>query len=331
MNLDYNNNISILINEIGWETEEIYKFQGTPGEDEYFQSFKFCQEALILNKKYGIYPNIFFFRNNSKIDAKAIKKDKYYIIWLNKGIIDLFNRYFVTYFYLDEIDELNKYSSLESQLIDSIGKLMYQSTLHFTFYHELGHLIQFVEKPDLSIAESLNTKAAYSIIKHSEEIDADLFSSICLSTHFYQYFEDYYQGKIDEDSITNYLSILTSTMFIYFLSFDDCRSGFYLKEHSHPHPLIRILSSINTIIGYFKEIMEKKGIISVRIERNKVFAETFRIAEIFIKKFFGESNFLGFNTLLRENLVEIKNYHSELVSEFSSNPNSATNRRNENI
>ena len=67
-----------------------------------------------------------FFRNNSKIDAKAIKKDKYYIIWLNKGIIDLFNRYFVTYFYLDEIDELKKYSSLESQLIDSIGKLMYK-------------------------------------------------------------------------------------------------------------------------------------------------------------------------------------------------------------
>lgn len=330
MSLDYSKYIEYLKKELSISDDEIYDFSGSPGEKEFIENLEFCQEALIKHQKFGISPSYFFYRKYQNIDARAKKKNNNYVISINKGLIEFFYRCFVPYFSLNEFDKLNKYIDLEKKLQEPIGETMYKVLIHFTFYHELGHLIQFVDKNDIELDESLNKNSSYSIESHSNELDADLFSSLCVSTHIYQYFEHYFQGEPNEETMTNYVSILTSPIFIYFLSFPEYGESFYLKEKSHHHPLVRIISVINGIIGYFEHVLNLKGF-NVKIDQKKVIRETFRISEIFTNKFINEPEFKGFMTLLTDNFKEIKKYYDELVSIVLANPCSAINRRNEMI
>ena len=190
MEADYKKVIKNLVNELNFQENEIYDFSGSAGENEFQSNFKFCQGALHLHKEYGIEPYYFYYRDFSEIDAKARKTQGHYLIGINRGIIEFFYRTLVTYFNLQDYDEVYNYIELEEKLANPIGELMYQSILHFTFYHELGHLIQFSKKEIADLCESLIEGADYSIDLHCEELDADLFASISLSTHFYQYFEN---------------------------------------------------------------------------------------------------------------------------------------------
>jgi len=328
--VDYKERIEYLEKELNISKSEIFDFSDTAGENEFISHYKFCQDALLLHKDFGIEPYLIYYKDLSDIDAKARKTKKHYLIIINKGIIEFFNRNLVSYFDLHDYDEVNKYLELENKLTNPIGELMYQSIMHFTFYHELGHLIQFSGKENGELNESLNDGHKYSIDLHCEELDADLFASISLSTHLYQYFERYFIGKPKANDVINYISILSSSVFIYFLSFAEYRNGFYLREKSHPHPLLRILSATARIVDYFQHVLKKKGI-ELEINQQLVFQETFRISEIFINKFFAEKEFQGFLSLMKENLKDIETYYNEMIPIIQGNPSSAINRRNKNL
>ncbi|MBN2836160.1 MAG: hypothetical protein JXR48_14470 [Candidatus Delongbacteria bacterium] len=195
MKVDYKKTVDLLLNEAGISSNEIYDFTDTPGEEEFRNNLDFCQEALERHKNYGIVPSTFYYRDNNSIDARAKKKNGHYLVGLNKGLLEFFDRCFITVFTLSDIDEANKYVEIENKIPDSIGVLMYQVTIHFTFYHELGHLIQFVEREEIENDESLAEETNFSLVTHSEELDADIFSSICVSTHIYQYFEKHANFK----------------------------------------------------------------------------------------------------------------------------------------
>lgn len=324
-------NIDLLINEVGIPEAEIFFILGYAGEEEFLENYKFCQETLDSYHEYGISPSCFYFRDSTDFYANARKtKSGHYLIGINKGIAEFFYRTLVAYFDLDNFDDLQKYRLLEDKLQNPIGELMYQSILHFTFYHELGHLIQFTEFDIKELNESLTDGNEYSISNHCDELDADLFASISLSTHLYQYFEKYFNGEPLKNSVENYISILTSSVFIYFLSFAEYRDGYYLKEKSHPHPLVRIISATARIVDYFQHVLKTKGVETV-INQIDIFKETFRISEIFINKFISEKEYDGFFSLLTENFKEIKEYYDELIELIIGNPNSAVNKRNEQI
>lgn len=327
----FKKNIEFLTKTLGISKSEVFDFLGTAGEEEYLESYNFYQEALAKHADYGVSPSYFYFKDSSDFNAKARKtKDNFYLIEINKGITEFFYRCLVTYFDLDNFDKLNKYKILESKLQNPIGELMYQSIMHFTFYHELGHLIQFTESSEKDLNESLISGCKYSVEEHCEELDADLFASISVSTHIYQYFEKYFNGQPNKDSIESYISILTSSIFIYFLSFAEYRNGYYLKENSHPHPLVRIISATARITDYFEHLLKMKGI-EIKIDQNEIFKETFRISEIFVNRFIEEKEFEGFFNLLTEKMEEIKIYYDELISLIKVNPNYSVNRRNDMI
>lgn len=329
MDVDYKKDIEYLVKVLNFQENEIFDFSDSAGEDEFQSNFTFCKGALQLNKEYGIEPYYFYYRDFSDIDAKARKTQGHYIIGVNRGIIEFFYRSLVTYFNLQNYDEVDKYIELEEKLANPIGELMYQSILHFTFYHELGHLVQFSKKENADLCESLIEGFDYSIDLHCEELDADLFASISLSTHFYQYFENQLKNELCTNDVTNYISILTSSIFIYFLSFAEYRNGFYLKEKSHPHSLLRIISATARIVDYFEHV-SKNNNVELKINQQLVLKETFRISEIFINKFIAENEFQGFLVLMSENLEFVMTYYDELIQIIQKNPNSAINRRNEN-
>lgn len=327
---DYKANIEYLVNVLNFQEYEIFDFSDKVGEDEFESNYQFCQGALFLHREFGIEPCYFYYRDFSDLDAKAIKTQNHYLIGINRGIVESYYRDLVTYFKLQDYDEVHKYIELEEKLANPVGELMYQSILHFTFYHELGHLIQFSGKENGDICESLNDGLDYSIDLHSEELDADLFASISVSTHFYQYLKKQLNKELSANDVTNYISILTSSIFIYFLSFAEYRNGFYLKEKSHPHPILRIISATARIIGYFEHVSKKNNLI-LNIDQQLVLKETFRLSEIFINKSFAKKEFQGFLGILNDNLKYIMLYYSELIEIIQNNPNSAINRRNEKL
>ncbi len=322
----FKENIKLISDKAGITQADIFDFIGTAGEEEFLESYIFYQEALDNHSSYGISPNFFYFKDSTDFNAKARKtKNGVYLIEINRGITEFFYRTLVTYF---DLNNIGNYKFLENKMQNSIGELMYQSIMHFTFYHELGHLIQFTESSEKDLNEYLIKDNNYSINAHCEELDADLFASISVSTHIFQYFEKYFDGQIDKKSLEAYISVLTSSIFIYFLSFAEYRNGYYLKDNSHPHPLVRIISATARIVDYFVYLLKKKGII-VNIEQNEIFKETFMIAEIFVNKYIEEKEFDGFFSLLIDKMKEIKEYYDELISIIKENPNFSVNRRNE--
>ena len=323
--MEYNHVIQQLNEKFGIPNSQIYDFIGTPGEQEYLRLFDYANNELFRFRKHGIEPFFIYFANNSEINAKATKKNGAYIICLNKGLVEHFNRLFA-YFNLSDYAELSKYQIIEDNIKDKFGELIFQSTLLFTFFHELGHLIQFIDNPEAEINELLSSDFK-SIQSHSVELDADLYSALSLSAQFYQYFDKNYKGEKTEETVKQYISILTSSVFLYFLAFNQYRSGYYLKENSHPHPLVRMLSVITHIIQYFEHVMQIKGQ-TVKIDKNIVIKETFYISEIFTKRIYSHFDYQLFETTLSTKFKEIKEYFDELVAVAQSSPKSAINRRN---
>lgn len=324
----YEETLELLENEIGLPPHDLFNYAGSPGVEEFQTYFDFSNLTLHNNYKFGITPSFFYYKDCDERHAKARKIGDNYIIEVNKGLVEFYNRILIAYFDLEDFDNLKRYQDLEAKLGNQIGELMYQSITIFTFYHELGHLIQFTDKHDVESAESLIEGANYSLELHCEELDSDLFASLSLSTHMYQYFEKFMNAEMNNQDVINYVSILTSTVYIYFLSFAEYRNGFYLKNNSHPHPIIRILGITNSIIGYYKQLLDSKGF-NITINELEVFRETFRISEIFVNRFVAEKEFQGFFNVMIDNMAAIREYYEELVINIQGNPNSAINRRNE--
>lgn len=131
-----------------------------------------------------------------------------------------------------------------------------------------------------------------------------------------------------EETVIQYISILSSSIFLYFLAFNDYRTGYYLKEKSHPHPLVRMLSVITHIIQYFEHVMKIKDLF-FNIDIKRVIKETFFISEIFTKRIYSHFDYQLFETLLSTKFEEIRDYFNELVHIAQSSPKSPINRRNE--
>lgn len=323
--MEYSLVIKQLNEKLGIPNSHIFNFNGTPGEEEYLRLFNNANKELLRLSKYGLNPCFFYFADNSEINAYATKKNGTYAICMNKGLVEHFNRLFA-YFNLNEYKELVKYQKIEKNLENKFGELIFQSTLLFTFFHELGHLIQFIDNPEVEINELLSPDIT-SIQSHSVELDADLYGALSLSAQFYKYFDKSFKGEKTEETVQQYISILTSSVFLYFLAFNEYRSGFFLKENSHPHPLVRMLSVITQVIQYFEHVLQIEGL-TIKINSKIVIKETFYLAEIFTKKIYSHFDYQLFETLLSTKFKEIKEYFNELVAIAKSSPKSAINRRN---
>jgi hypothetical protein len=179
----YNEVIEHLEQKLEYQPTFLFDFSTSPGREEYEKFFNFYQGNIERHYEYGFSNGYFFFIDKNEIDARARKIKSCYLIGISKEIVERFGRQFHTYFSVKEIPELNNYLDLEGKLKNSIGELMYHFILHFTFYHELGHLIQFINTGDLEKEESNTSDGIFNITDHIDELDADMFGSICISSH----------------------------------------------------------------------------------------------------------------------------------------------------
>ncbi|MBK8490440.1 MAG: hypothetical protein IPL49_05905 [Saprospirales bacterium] len=263
----------------------VFEYDNSPYADEFDDIFSFYLEDLEYNSKYGIEPSIVFFNTNLSINAWATKYNGYYVISFNMGlIVGLIQMFKEKPGLLDE-KENKEFVDFEKLLDNPIYILMYQNAVHFTFYHEMAHLVQNSDLLENRILEHLDNSEGYSERRHLLELDADEFSSISIGAHVLQYAENMFGDKVTKRQFENLLIIACGSSFLYLLSFRSNQREIYYEKFSHPHPVVRVMWIIFSIAGYCSRSLEAKGI-NLGLDPKEIINRTFDFCGQISKHFF---------------------------------------------
>jgi hypothetical protein len=290
---------------------DILKLEDRQDQDIYLNLFKFCYENLKVNgRKFGIEPSFFFFYDKENhVNAGATCNNGNYIIYISSALVQKLNARLNVERTIFENERLSNYLELSKKISVSLENLMFQSSILFTYYHELAHLIQKKEG-NFSLNEISENLPFFIPEKHLLEYDADLNGCQFVLFHIMEYFEELDNQNKNSENLKNLLSLGLSSILITFLLFfnreidenDKYVDEFYLDQKTHPHTIIRI----SYLIQHFQGVAQENGI---NINIAELLKETFLISEIF----FNSNSFVkNCFDILNENLNEI-NYYTNLL------------------
>ncbi len=290
---------------------DIFDFEDSPFKEEFNKTFEFYYEALLGNSYYGIEPCLLFFKNDYSINAAAGCDNGYYIIYINMGtIVGLINRFRNKTNLLIGCD-IDDYIEFEKLLDVPIRELMYQNTTHFTFYHEMAHLIQKSDLLSNTLYECLDSESDFSIRNHLLELDADQFSSLCIGAHTLQYVKKTFGANLTDDKLEKTLIIICSSALFYILGFKTNKLDIYYKENSHPHPIIRISCIVFHIVGYVTQSMNQEGV-TIKIDIKEVVNKCLDFSNNLSIKKFGENLIENYKDTVGREAINIITYIKEL-------------------
>lgn len=291
--------------------EDIFDFEDSPFKDEYNKTFEFYYETLLRNSFYGIEPCLLFFKNYCSINAAACYENGYYIVSINMGtIVGLINRFKEKTDLLISCD-IDAYIEFEKLLDVPIRELMYQNATHFTFYHEMAHLIQKSNLLANTISENFDSDSGFSIESHLMELDADQFSSLCIGEHTLQYVKKTFGTNITNEKLEMTLIVICSSALFYILGFMTNKFDIYYKTKSHPHPIIRISCIVFHIVGYVTQSLNYDGF-KTNTEMKEVVNKCLDFSNKLALKKFGENLIENYKETLRSEAINIIAYIKEM-------------------
>lgn len=285
----------------------IFEYDSSPYADEFDNVFSFYLENLQHNSRYGIEPSIVFFNSNLSINAWASKHNDIYIISFNMGLVVSLIQMFREKEDLLTEENNKEFFDFEKNLDNPIYILMHMNCVHFTFYHEMGHLVQKSELLENRLYEHLDNSEGYLERRHLLELDADEFSAISIGAHILQYAENMFGNEVTKTQFENLIVISCSSVFLYFLSFKSNQKDMYYEKFTHPHLVIRIMWIVFTIVGYVTRSLVAKGI-NLGLNERDVVDKTFEFSESIIDQFFPDDPIGDFNESLGIEAMNIMRY-----------------------
>lgn len=322
---NYDIDISEAIKSKVYNYSDIFEFRGTPNEILFSRFYDFCRENLeIQSKKIKIAPNFFIFSTDYSVNARAIKTvEDMYGIKINLGLFG---------YCINNIlnnNDLNNYIEKKNEdlfnLLDNPPSVLsFQIATQFTYYHELGHLMQFTKlsSKSLSLEERLADASDYNLENHKLEINADSYASIAIASHIQQYAENIFGDDLNRFKIENLSKILLSSLLNYIASFSNDLSNLYLKEKSHPHPFIRMFNIGLSVINYLNQssfLSEKK----IKLNLYQLNKDVFDYYEELEKNKIYNTNFGSTLNLVFKIREDISKYLGDLVEFDLTNYNDA--------
>ncbi|WP_353779985.1 hypothetical protein [Winogradskyella sp. 3972H.M.0a.05] len=326
----YNAIQATTIADLPFKEADIFNPEGSPMLEEILKSFDFYHKTLINEcGHYGIAQHYILFSSGTTKNAAAGTIDGKYVILLNIGLINWLISNFQLGHNINVNSDLEALNKLQNKLDISINEFYYQLASHFTFYHELGHLIQKSDFLNDRIQESsLNNHGGFNFEKHILEFDADCYSSLCLANHVVDYYERLFVDDFDKEVIEA-LTILSGTAICqYILTFVNDIEDLYFKDRSHPHPAIRLLYSLMTFCTYLKDTWSNKG---VNIHFETVFMNIFYESINLEKDFLGSDNTAKLLEIIKKERPSLLRYIAELQSEASGREDLAVYKRNQTL
>jgi hypothetical protein len=328
-NTNYTNEVKSIISNTEITSDEIFDIEFSPSKNEFNVIFNFYRETLNISSKYGVKSSYFFFYNSRNINAKAGISKGFNIICINAGLIIWLIENFSQQSKFNEKLKL-RFPNIYENLDNSINTLMYQMTMHFTFYHELAHLIQQSEQLQKYIQERPIEVLDFDLTRHKLELDADLFSSVSLASHIQQYALKIFKENIDNNKIESLIEIFASSLLIYLLSFKTAQENIYYFENSHPHPIIRIFNIVMVITDYCKK-SPKFNELGIEIDSMNVFMNSIEISKNLETEYFGTSTIEAFQKTLKDQRKEIVNYQKTMEEFIPENFILAIDKWNETV
>lgn len=236
-----------------FSTDEIFSYDETPYEQQFHSFYDFCRKNLDINSQvYSLNPNIFVYLNNFSVNAKAGIKNNYYIIGINSGLMIwgiqnlLMN---------EELNNFinNRFPGLLNYFDNSLDVLSFQLATQFTYYHELAHLIQLNNGEENLFNERIEFGCDYNVNKHWLELNADTFSAIAIASHIQQYLFNQIANDLDSEKANDCIIVFGTCLFSYIMSFASSSENIYFFDKTHPHPVIRVLNILMTLIHYLNQ------------------------------------------------------------------------------
>ncbi len=328
--LDYGQHMEILIKKSPIKRWDIYFFEveepDTELLNEYQKFFNFSQGWLNTLGTLGIHQSSIFFNPLMPVNAKASSIDNHYIISINKGTIETLWQKFHCNSTLFEIEGLEEFRNIQFKSDWPFNELMFQLCCQFTFYHELGHLIQKSELLLGGLSEDFSNILDFNLRNHLLEYDADGYSAICIATHVYQYIEKWCTGlnKGDPEII---ISAICSSIFVYIMMFESTKIPFYIQKGSHPHPLVRVMGIVDYMVGYILFLDQKKNLFE--LNEKVIIEKLLYCSKILSATLLDEDIQKTVSSLIADHILDAVSYSKRLKDMAALDHSLALNKRNE--
>ena len=315
----YKQHVAELLNATSITKDDIFElFNGVPLESELKRLFSFYYKELKENIEIDLEPSFIFIKSDNAVNAFAMFDKRVNVIGINVG----------TFHHLHSIFKKNKV--LNDKLKIRFPKfpandIMYETAMHFTFYHELGHLIQKSSFLQKKLAE--NVQGQFSLKRHILEIDADEFSAVIIATHITQFSIEKLGDKILQNDIEDVLISICTSILFYLLSFSSSKKEMYYEECSHPHPLIRMININFVIINHYQSSLLTYGV-DLNIDSEKIIIETMNLAEEINDEFFPNDRLIIMKNTIFNNRDDIFDYWDYLKDQKLGDKEMATYKWN---
>lgn len=306
--VDYTKNTELILINTEIPENEIFNIAGVPNQGLYLSIFEFYYKSLIIiEKQYSLNPCGFYFTEFTDLNAFAMNDNFYNVIGFNKGLIFKIEEKLRNRLNLFDKGINLGFIDFENQLDTTISELMFQTALHFTFYHEVAHVIQGSDYLNQRLNEQFVSASSFDLYKHVIELDADEFSALRIGDHVIQYMSNISKDELTNGFIENLLIITSSSILSYLLIFKSNYQEFYLKAYSHPHPTIRILAILLHMMNYVIEYLKTKAIY-LDFQLNELVKKSFE----FSKNIENDELMMTFLTQILIKQTEIKEYMKEI-------------------
>lgn len=297
----YREMISQILEVTPIREDEIFDYKHSPYKNEFNDLFKFYNEAISRHKHFGVDPHLLFYHDDYTPNAAATKKNGHFIMYINAGTIV----YLIQKYKSVKIPLPAKFEAFEKHLDTSITDLMYDVALHYTFYHELGHLIQQSDLLESTLHERPKNDEGFSIYRHVLELDADTFSSLCLGTLLHQYAKQLFGSKMTSTQVSKLIVIACCSAFMYLLTFQSNLLPIYYEEYTHPHPVIRISCIVFHIVDYCSQTL---GNYHLKLDKQKIIKEAMSLAHSITADVNERSIITQYQTIIRLEAKNIEEY-----------------------
>jgi len=305
--------------------EDVYNFTEMPLEKLFEHFFQFCQTNLSERcKEYDIQPARFIYTNSYEINARARFPEGFNIIEVNSAtMIESYKQLVLENTLFEENKEINEnYGEVEKLFEISMGYLMYQAAVIFTYFHELAHLIQKPLGKFSSLDEQKHDgiRDHYSMEKHCLEFDADIHAGNLVPAHVLNFWKTNPEEYQTAENVSKLLSVVVSGILNYFMIMGQCDQDIYYMAGSHPHPVIRAVYITEKIIRVAEINVDFK------LDSEAILRESFNITEKFCEHHNLPNFATQFNKIFRQHRTEISRYIEVLDTESDQFPKLVRNR-----
>jgi len=324
---NYSDNVKELKNVLEDKADEIFEYGDSELREQFEKFFQFCQTHLSEEcNSFNIQPALFYYTTFYSLNAIAAKVQNSYLIGVNMGTMS--SLYYLLYaqnniFYMSSY-LYEAFNPISEALSDDMEYIMFQLSIIFIYYHELAHLIQMSDNSYIWKLENPTSVADddFSVERHILELDADVNGSYNICLHLIQYFEKLPHLSQTNRNLEKLLALGTASVFSFFLIFYSDYEEMYYREHSHPHPMIRL----SYVVDSFIKSAENNLPSGVDIDKGEVIRLGFGISEMLFENYPRRDIIHNFSAQFIKESSHIKEYVDELLAISKEMPSLVMNR-----